>query len=255
MSQLTAKGYAEATGVRGKAQKAQRQADGNEIAVKARSRWLTALLFTVEEVQKKALARADGRQVPGMFELIAGDVARQLYIGSAAVRLMGFVGELAGDMVQGTIDLWNSRLIEQSTLGSNDWSETQNRFLMRAKDLRTAKTFINKARRFGIISAGQAERANHYRDSLQPLLQDMDMNDGFTVPADQFTARLLERATDQSITPEIELQIRAYIKVLNAQTNRDKAAGAAKGHIVKADPEKVALILAGEAIFDTAPAQ
>ena len=254
MSQLTAKGYAEATGVRGKAQKALRQADSNEIAVKSRSRWLTALLFTVEEVQKKALARTDGRYVPGMFELIAGDVARQLYIGSAAVRLMGFVGELAGDAVQATIDLWNSRLIEQSTLGSNESSEEQNSFLMRAKALRTAKTYINKARRFGIITAGQAERANHYTNSLQPLLQDLDTEGNFTVSADQFTARLLERATSQSITPEIELQIRIYVKTLNAQTNREKAAGAVNGHIVKADPNTVTRILAGVSMFDTAPA-
>lgn len=254
---MNARDYRVATmpgGAKASEAKAQRAADGREIAQATQSRWLAWMIDIVRKVQNKALARTDGQHIPGLFELIAVDVAKAFPLGSASIRLIGFVGELAGDAVQSTVDLWAAQLLEQETIGSNEASGSQIAFLTRGKNLRAAKNWVGKLKSFGIVTPAGSLQAADYTATLSPLLFAADVDEA------SFRSRLLAKALGMDYTGEKALidhaavQFARYTSELNREQRRRRATDAPR-YQARADADTLASILAGNSPFDTAPAE
>jgi|GEM_PF-5182938 len=231
----------------GKHAAAQRKVDATRHANAAQSYWLVALCAELKCIQDNALARTDGRIVSGLFEVIAQDTATQMpFLGDAALRLSRFVGELAGDTVQGMMDVWSAGVVDEANLGASEISETQVAFLDRGRVLRSNRNWVSKARRLGFFSKKQEARATSYEDTLSAILLNAD------VLQQEFRARLIAAAQRGDFLNDPRTyfhraeQYTLYVSVLGEANRRHKALGELADHADKAIIER---INTGEILF------
>lgn len=238
--------------------KLQFRTDVRGVVKKTQSIFLTWLVKTAGEIEDICKQRTDGQKVPGLFEYVASGVATEFKLGSSAIRLIGFVGELSDDARQATIDVWAAQLLDAQTTGQDDLTYAQVSFLERGKLLRAAKNWIGKCKSFAILGTPQSVRAANYKDTLGPMLFASD------IPQDEFRARLL--MTGLSITDEqanglgfdsaltysthLAVQFGACVSELNKTKRRVAATeGKAAASAIKADATVVESILLGDSPF------